>query len=85
MGTNVVSGSATAIVINTGNHTYFGSLSKTLIGKRAETSFDKGVNKVSFFIDQVYAYHGTTGILINGLTKHDWMEAFLFAVAIAVG
>lgn len=85
MGTNVVSGSATAIVINTGNHTYFGSLSKTLIGKRAETSFDKGVNKVSFLLIKFMLIMVPLVFLINGLTKHDWMEAFLFAVAIAVG
>jgi len=50
MGTNVESGSATAIVINTGNSTYFGSISKSLTGKRAETSFDKGVNSVSWLL-----------------------------------
>ncbi|NIM34073.1 MAG: HAD-IC family P-type ATPase, partial [Hydrotalea flava] len=48
MGTNVVSGAATVIVVNIGNQTYFGSISKSLTGKRAETSFDKGVNSVSW-------------------------------------
>ena len=50
MGTNVVSGSATAMIVTTGNQTYFGSLSKAIVGKRAETSFDKGVNKVSYLL-----------------------------------
>lgn len=85
MGTNVVSGSATAVVITTGNQTYFGSLSKSIIGKRAETSFDKGVNKVSYLLIRFMLIMVPLVFLINGLTKHNWMEAFLFAIAVAVG
>lgn len=48
MGTNIVSGSARAVVISTSTDTYFGSLANKVIGKRVETSFDKGVNKVSW-------------------------------------
>ncbi|HOD02509.1 MAG TPA: cation-transporting P-type ATPase, partial [Clostridiales bacterium] len=44
MGSNIVSGSATAIILTTGNNTYFGSMAKTLSGDRAETSFERGVN-----------------------------------------
>jgi Mg2+-importing ATPase len=85
MGTNVVSGSATAVVVTTGNQTYFGSLSKSIVGKRAETSFDKGVNKVSFLLIRFMLVMVPLVFLINGLTKHNWMEAFLFAIAVAVG
>ncbi|MEC5144841.1 magnesium-translocating P-type ATPase [Chitinophaga sp. 212800010-3] len=85
MGTNVVSGSATAIVVTTGNQTYFGSLSNAIVGKRAETSFDKGVNKVSYLLIRFMLVMVPLVFLINGLTKHDWMEAFLFAIAVAVG
>lgn len=85
MGTNVVSGSATAVVITTGNQTYFGSLSKSIIGKRAETSFEKGVNKVSYLLIRFMLIMVPLVFLINGLTKHNWMEAFLFAIAVAVG
>jgi len=85
MGTNVVSGSATAIVVTTGNQTYFGSLSKSIIGKRAETSFDKGVNKVSYLLIKFMLVMVPLVFVINGLTKHNWMEAFLFAIAVAVG
>jgi len=85
MGTNVVSGTAVAVVVNTGEETYFGSLSKTLVGKRAETSFDKGVNSVSFLLIRFMLVMVPLVFLINGLTKHDWLEALLFGISIAVG
>jgi Mg2+-importing ATPase len=85
MGTNVVSGTATAIVVTTGNQTYFGSLSKSIIGKRAETSFDKGVNKVSYLLISFMLVMVPLIFLINGFMKGNWMEALLFAIAVAVG
>jgi Mg2+-importing ATPase len=85
MGTNVVSGSAQAVVVNTGEKTYFGSFSKSLTGKRAETSFDKGVNSVSWLLIRFMLVMVPLVFVINGLTKHNWMEAFLFGISIAVG
>lgn len=85
MGTNVVSGVATAIVINTGNQTYFGSISKTITGKRAETSFDKGVNKVSYLLIRFMLVMVPLIFIINGVVKGNWWEALLFAIAVAVG
>ena len=85
MGTNVVSGTALAVVVNTGSNTYFGSLSKSLVGKRAETSFDKGVNSVSWLLIRFMLVMVPLVFLINGLTKHDWLEALLFGISIAVG
>ncbi|TDX01632.1 magnesium-translocating P-type ATPase [Dinghuibacter silviterrae] len=85
MGTNVVSGTARALVVSTGNQTYFGSLSKAITGKRAETSFDKGVNKVSWLLIRFMLVMVPLVFLINGLTKHDWMEALLFGISVAVG
>ncbi|MFS8082197.1 MAG: magnesium-translocating P-type ATPase [Ginsengibacter sp.] len=85
MGTNVVSGSASVIVVNTGNQTYFGSISKSLTGKRAETSFDKGVNSVSWLLIRFMLVMVPLVFLINGFTKHNWIEALLFAIAVAVG
>jgi Mg2+-importing ATPase len=85
MGTNVVSGSATAIVITTGNQTYFGSISKSLTGKRAETSFDKGINSVSWLLIRFMMIMVPLIFLINGFVKHNWVEALLFAIAVAVG
>ena len=85
MGTNVVSGTAHAVVINTGSETYFGSLSKSLVGKRAETSFDRGVNSVSWLLIRFMLVMVPLVFLINGFTKHDWLQALLFGISIAVG
>jgi Mg2+-importing ATPase len=85
MGTNVVSGTAHAVVVNTGSETYFGSLSKSLVGKRAETSFDKGVNSVSWLLIRFMLIMVPLVFLINGFTKHDWLQALLFGISIAVG
>ncbi|HCN48603.1 MAG TPA: magnesium-translocating P-type ATPase [Chryseobacterium sp.] len=85
MGTNVVSGSATVVVANTGIFTYFGSISRSLVSKRPETAFDIGVNKVSFLLIRFMLVMTPVIFLINGLVKGDWMQALLFAIAVAVG
>lgn len=85
MGTNVVSGTATAIVVSTGVHTYFGSLAKAIVGSRAETAFDRGVNSVSWLLIRFMSVMVPIVLFINGFTKGDWPEAFLFALAVAVG
>jgi Mg2+-importing ATPase len=85
MGTNVVSGTATAIVVTTGNLTYFGTIGKAITGKRAETSFDKGVNKVSWLLIRFMMVMVPLVFLVNGLTKGNWFEALLFGISVAVG
>lgn len=85
MGTNIVSGSATAVVVATGSHTYFGSLAKAIAGRRAETAFDQGVNRVTWILIRFMAVMAPVVLLINGFTKGDWFEAFLFSVSVAVG
>ncbi|BCU06418.1 magnesium-translocating P-type ATPase [Allochromatium tepidum] len=86
MGTNVVSGSATAVVLATGNHTYFGALaSRVTATDRAPTAFQSGVNKVSWLLIRFMFVMAPLVLFINGFTKGDWMEALLFALSIAVG
>ena len=85
LGSNVESGSATAVVIHTGNRTYFGSLAASIVGQRQLTSFDKGVNKFTWLMIRFIAVMVPAVFLINGLSKHNWLEAFLFAMAVAVG
>ena len=85
MGTNIVSGTATAVVVSTGANSYFGSLAKSVIGKRPETSFDKGVNKVSWLLIKFMLIMTPIVFFINGISKGDWKEAFFFAIAVAVG
>ncbi|QUH18944.1 magnesium-translocating P-type ATPase [Alkaliphilus sp. B6464] len=85
LGTDVISGSATAIVIGTGNDTYFGSMAKSLVGKREQTSFEKGVSSVSWLLIRFMFIMVPVVFLINGITNGDWLEALLFAISIAVG
>jgi Mg2+-importing ATPase len=85
MGTNVVSGSAVAVVVATGNRTYFGSLARTVIGHRSLTSFDRGVNSVTWVLIRFMLVMVPIIFVLNGLVKGDWKEAFLFAIAVAVG
>jgi Mg2+-importing ATPase len=85
MGTNVVSGQGLAIVVATGARTYFGSLSKAIVGHRAQTSFDKGVNSVSWVLIRFMLAMVPVVLLINGFTKGDWLEAVTFALSVAVG
>lgn len=84
MGTNIVSGSAKAVVVSTGSATNFGSLAKNIVGKRPETSFDRGVNKVSGLLIKFMLFMAPVVFLINGITK-GWTAAFFFAIAVAVG
>lgn len=85
MGSNVISGYAKAIVIQTGNDTYLGTIAKSLISIRAQTAFDKGVSNVSLLLIRFMIVMVPFVFMINGLTKGDWFEAFLFAISIAVG
>jgi len=85
LGSSVESGSATALVLRTGARTYFGSLAVSIVAQRQETSFDKGINKFTWLMIRFIAVMVPAVFLINGFSKHNWMDAFLFAMAVAVG
>ncbi|MEX8192538.1 magnesium-translocating P-type ATPase [Comamonas guangdongensis] len=86
MGTNVVSGSAMAVVIATGNQSYFGTLAARITRQdRTATAFEKGVNSVSWLLIRFAAVMVPVVLFINGYTKGDWGQAFLFALSVAVG
>jgi len=86
MGTTVVSGSGVALVVGVGNSTVFGSVaSKVSATKKEKTAFDKGVDSVSWLLVRFMLMMVPAVFLINGFTKHDWLQAFLFAISIAVG
>ncbi len=85
MGSNIESGTGAAIVIQTGSHTYFGSLASSITGQRQLTSFDKGINQFTMLMISFMAIMVPLVFLFNGLSKHNWLEAFLFALAVAVG
>jgi Mg2+-importing ATPase len=85
LGTNVTSGTATALVVNTGESTYLGSIAESLVGQRTLTSFEVGIRGVSLLLLRFMAVMTVVVFFINGFTKHDWKEAFFFALAVAVG
>jgi len=85
LGSNIESGTGTAVVIQTGSGTYFGSLASSIVGQRVLTSFDKGVNQFTWLMISFMIVMVPLVFLFNGLSKHDWLEAFLFALAVAVG
>jgi Mg2+-importing ATPase len=84
-GSNVISGSARALVVNTGLSTFLGSISVTLNRRKDATSFDKGVKSFVWLMIRFMVIMVSTVFLIVGITKHNWMEAFLFALSVAVG
>jgi Mg2+-importing ATPase len=85
LGTSVESGSATAVIVATGAHTYFGKVARSIAGRQIETAFDKGIKKFTWLMLRFMLVMVPLVFLINGLSKHDWKEAFFFALAVAVG
>jgi len=85
LGTSVESGSAMAVIVATGGQTYFGRIARTLAGQQVETAFDRGVKKFTWLMIRFMLVMVPLVFLINGLTKHDWHEAFFFSLAVAVG
>ncbi|BBB92459.1 MAG TPA: magnesium-translocating P-type ATPase [Methylomusa anaerophila] len=85
MGSSVISGSATAVIISVGDDTLFGSMASSVTGEAVETSFTKGVNAVSWVLIRFMFVMVPVVFVINGLTKGDWLQALLFGISIAVG
>lgn len=85
MGSNVISGSAAGVVIAVGNNTMLGEMAKSLSEKPDQTSFEKGVNSVSWVLIRFMLIMVPVVFFINGYTKNDWMDAALFAISVAVG
>lgn len=85
LGSNVISGSAKAIVVAVGNDTLIGAMAKNLDEKPPKTTFEKGVNSVSWVLIRFMLIMVPVVLFINGFTKGDWMQAALFAISVAVG
>lgn len=84
-GTNIVSGTATAIVLTTGNNTYFGNMAKSLYSVNEKNSFEKGIDDVSKLLIRFMVIMVPIILIINLCTKGDWWSSLLFAITIAVG
>lgn len=85
MGSDVISGSGKALILKTGQETLFGDIAKKASAQRNETSFSKGLNGVSKILLRLVSILFPLVFLLNGILKGDWLNAFLFAIAVAVG
>ena len=85
LGTSVQSGTGTAVVVDTGARTLFGAMARGIARAAPETAFDRGINRFTWLMIRFIAVMVPVVFLINGLTKHNWHEAFFFALAVAVG
>ena len=84
-GTAVVAGMATAVVIATGGHTYFGSLARAVGDLRPDSSFDRGVRTVGWTLVRFMLVMAPIVFIVNGVVSGIWPQAAMFAVAVAVG
>ncbi|EHP39495.1 magnesium-translocating P-type ATPase [Cupriavidus basilensis OR16] len=85
MGTAVISGSATVVVVLTGPRAMFGSIARSLEEETSGTVFEQGLQRFARLMIGLIVILAPLVFVINGLTKGDWLEALLFAVAVAVG
>ncbi|MFM8634737.1 MAG: magnesium-translocating P-type ATPase [Planctomycetia bacterium] len=85
LGTSVASGTAEAVVLETGRTTFLGSVAATLEVPEPPTAFDLGMQRFTWMMVALAAVMTAVVVLINGLVKGDWWEAFLFGLAVAVG
>lgn len=85
MGSNVISGSAEGMVIATGNQTMFGQVAKEVTAEAPKTSFEIGIEKTSHLLIRFMLIMAPLVVLINGVTKGDWLQALLFGLSVAVG
>ena len=85
MGSSVVSGSATAVVIQTGFDTYLGRMSKEVDNKKEITNFEKGMNNITKLLIKYMVVVSIAVFVIYAFIRHDLMEALLFALSVAVG
>jgi Mg2+-importing ATPase len=85
LGTSVESGTATAVIVETGAQTFLGSMASAIVAQQVPTSFDRGISKFTWLMIRFMIVMVPLVFVINGITKHDWKEAFFFAMAVAVG
>jgi P-type Mg2+ transporter len=84
-GSSVSSGSAKAVVVNTGNRTFFGAIAERLNEQRDATSFDKGIRSFTWLMIRFMVVMVSAVFLIVGISKGDWMESLFFSLSVAVG
>lgn len=85
MGSNVISGAATCVVIRTGKNTYLGNIASEIEGKKETTNFETGINKITNLLIRYMLIIVILVFIINGVVKKDWVQSLMFAISVAVG
>lgn len=85
MGTHVISGTAIGAAVATGANTFFGTIASSLVEDRQLTNFDLGIQRFIWLMIRMMIVMVPAVFLINGFVKGNWVEALLFASAVAVG
>ena len=85
MGTNVISGRATAVVLVVGDETMMGAIEQTINTYDEPTSFEREMNTISWLLIRLMLVMVPVVFVINGLTDGDWLEAGVFALSVGVG
>jgi Mg2+-importing ATPase len=85
LGSSVETGSATAVVVATGQDTYLGSMAEAISERHVETAFDKGISRFTWLMLRMILVMVPLVFVINGLAKGKWGDAFFFSLAVAVG
>lgn len=83
-GANVISGSATAIAVQTGNQTVFGQMTQSLT-QVSETAFEKGIKRFGFFLLRITIILSIVILVANLYFKKPLFDSVLFSLALAVG
>ena len=84
-GSNVISGSAKAVVLSTGDNTMLGSIAQQVSVNPESTSFDRGIKEVSMVLIKFMIVMVPLVFVVSGITKGDWISAFIFALSVAIG
>jgi Mg2+-importing ATPase len=85
MGSNIVSGSAKAVILTTGNRTYLGSMAKSLNTYQDKSSFERNINSISALLIKFMVVMVPIIFIANFITKGSWLESLMFGITIAVG
>ncbi|MBR2599310.1 MAG: magnesium-translocating P-type ATPase [Erysipelotrichaceae bacterium] len=85
MGSNIVSGSAKAVILSTGNYTYFGSMAKSLSSEDTRSTFDENMDSISRLLIRFMFVMIPVIFIANLLTKNNWLDSLMFGITIAVG
>ncbi len=84
MGSNVISGSGTGLVIKTGQNTYLGKMNKKIDSKKTKTAFDEGIDKITQLLINYMIVVCLLVFIVYGFIRKDFLEASLFALSVAV-